>query len=291
MQKKLYITTGIILLAVMLGSMFMFQLREGTVAVVTRVGKPHRTVVDSGPHSRLPWPIESVYRLDSRKHIFVSSFTETLTSDKRNVILSNNAVWYIEDPLKLLRAVGTRESVEMRLDGMITNAKNAVMGNYNLTALVSMDEDELASDQIEREILEMVAPAAKEQLGIIVEQVGILRVALPEVNITQVFDQMRAERQQYAATYRAEGQKDAAAIISDSDLEKARILAEANQTAAEIIAGADAEAARIYAEAHASDPEFYYFIRSLQTLERALGSKATLILDTGSRPFSLLEEE
>jgi len=289
MLKIIKIIIGVLVLFLVLLSLFTFQVHEGTSATVTRLGTPVRVITDCGLHTRLPWPIESVYRFDARKHIMETSFTETLTSDKRNVILLNNVVWQIEDPLKFLRAVGDRDSAEIRLDGMVTNAKNAVLGRYELTALISTDEDNLMVDEIEEEIFNMVEPAAGDQLGITVESVGILRVALPQDNITQVFEQMRAERQQYAAQYRAEGQQAAAAIISQSDLEKAQILAEAEQRAEEIRADADAEAARIYADAHSRDPEFYLFLRSLQTLEEVLGVNSTLILDTDAMPFSMLE--
>jgi membrane protease subunit HflC len=136
----------------------------------------------------------------------------------------------------------------------------------------------------------MVQSAASDQIGINVESVALLRLALPEENIARVFEQMRAERRQYAARFEAEGEQQAAAIRSATDLEKAQILAQAQETAAKTKAEADAEAARTYASVHSLDPDFYEFLRSLEALEAILSENATLVVDTEAAPFNVLEE-
>ncbi len=289
MQKNIRVTLGLAVIVLLLASACMYQLREGSVAVVTRLGSPNRTDTRAGLHLRWPWPIENVYRFDNRKRVLETSFTETLTRDKKNIILLNYAIWDIENPLRFLQAVGDPQAAEIRLDGMITNAKNAVMGNYDLSALVSTEQDTLRVPQIESAIHDMVAQAAEDQLGVKVYQVAILRLALPQDNIARVFEQMRAERAQYAQRFRSEGERRASDIRSATDLQKAEILAEAQETAAQTIAQADAEAARIYAAAHSQNPEFYRFLRSLQALEAVMSENATLVIDTETAPFDVLE--
>lgn len=281
---------GLGVILILLVSACMFQLREGSVAVVTRLGSPNRIVTDAGLHLRLPIPLETVYRYDNRKRALETTFTETTDRDKKNVIILNYAIWDIADPLKFLQAVGDMQSAEIRLDGLITNAKNAVMGNYMLSSLVSTEPETLQVAEIENAILEMVQDSARDQFGVNVYQVAILRLALPEENITRVFEQMRAERQQFARRFQAEGEREASDIRSATDLEAAQIKAEAQETAARTRAEADAEAASIYAAAHSQDPEFYAFLRSLEALEAILGENTTLVLDTESAPFDLLEE-
>ncbi len=289
MQKNVRVTLGLAVILLLLVSACMFQLREGSVAVVTRLGSPNRTELNAGLHFRLPWPIENVHRFDNRKRVLETAFSETLTKDKKNVILLNYAVWDIEDPLRFLQAVGDMQSAEIRLDGLITNAKNAVMGNYDLSALVSLDLETLKVPAIEQAILDMVQQDAEDQFGVKVHQVAILKLALPEDNIARVFEQMRAERAQYAQRFRSEGEERAQAIKSATDLESAQILAEAQETSAQIRAEADAEAASIYSAAHSQDPDFYTFLRSLEALEAILSENATLVLDTGSSPFDVLQ--
>ena len=222
-----------------------------------------------------------------------TSFTETLTRERKNIILLNYAVWNIDDPLEFLQALqgaADLQIAETLLDGIITDAKNAVMGNYDLSALVSANEEDLDIEGIEQDIHTLVSQAAEEQLGVNVYEVAILRLALPEDNIARVFEQMRSERGQYAQRFRSEGERMASDIRSATDLRAEEILAGAEETAALTRAEADAQAASIYAAAHSQDPQFYRFLRSLEALEAILSENSTLVLDTESAPFDLLEE-
>ena len=67
-----------------------------------------------------------------------------------------------------------------------------------------------------------------------IEQVRLERSALPEENVTAVFDQMRAERRQFAAKFQAEGEHEASRIRSEAELEAARIRAKGAEEAARI---------------------------------------------------------
>ncbi len=69
-----------------------------------------------------------------------------------------------------------------------------------------------------------------------------------------------------------------------ADRESEVVRAEARRQSEKIRGDGDAEAARVYAEAYGADPEFYAFLRSLETYERALKDDTTLILSPAS-PF------
>jgi modulator of FtsH protease HflC len=270
-------------------SSVLFTVREGSVAVVTRLGAPQRTTTVAGLNAKLPWPLERAYVLDVRARVFTSRFVETLTRDKKNIVLQAFVVWSVGDPLIFLQSIGELRPAEERLDALVTNAKNAVLGRYDLAALVSTDPARLKVDEVEGAILHDVEATSRERFGIRVQQVGLNRLGFPPENTRFVLEQMRVERAQYAARHRAEGEREAADIRSQTDLEVARIRAEAKQKAAEIRGRADAEAARIYADAHRRDPDFYKFVRSLDSLKTLLGRRSTVILRTDASPFDLLD--
>jgi membrane protease subunit HflC len=276
------------ILTTIVASSVVVAVREGQVAVVTRFGAPRTVWPDAGLHVKWPWPIEQVWRFDARQRLFNSRFVETLTRDKKNIVLRTFVIWSIGEPLTLLQSVGDLATAEDRLDGLVTNAKNAVLGRYELVALVSTDPTRLKVPEIEADILADVRGTARERFGVDVRQVGLKQLGLPQENVPFVFEQMRTERQQFAARYRAEGEREAAAIRSQADLDAAKVRAEATQKAAEIGARADAQAARIYTEAQSRDPELYRFLRSLDSLKTLLGQRATVILRTDAAPFSLL---
>jgi membrane protease subunit HflC len=274
---------------VIVASSLLYTVREDQVAVVTRLGAPRAVVTTAGLHVKLPWPLERVHAFDARARVFTSRFVETLTRDKRNVVLQAFVVWSVGDPLTFLQAVGDTQAAEDRLDGLVTNAKNAVLGRYDLGALVSTDPTAIRIAEVEDAILKDVDATARERLGIRLHEVGLDRLGLPAENVRFVLDQMRAERAQFAARHRAEGEREASAIRAQTDLDAARIRAEGKRKAAEIRGRADAEAARIYAEAYRRDPEFYAFVRSLESLRTLLGQRSTVILRTDAPPFDLLE--
>ncbi len=282
---------GCVTLAALVLYATAFQVREGRTALVTRFGDPVRTIDESGLHWKLPWPIDRARLFDRRWRVFETRHGETLTRDKKNVILLAYAVWRIGDPWTYLRAVGSEEAAAERLDSLMLDAQAQVISGHDLSALVSTDEEELAVDRIEEELLAAVQEASS-RYGIEVSKVGFKRLSLPEENITKVFGHMRAERAREAAGFQASGERKAAEIRAETDEEVAKIKAEAQEEAARILGEAEAQAAAIYAAAQALDPSLYRFLRKLQALESVLGgdAKASLILRTDSAPFGLLGE-
>ncbi len=99
---------------------------------------------------------------------------------------------------------------------------------------------------------------------------------------------MRAERDRVAKQYRSEGEEEAAKIRADSDKEKTILLAKAYETSQKLRGEGDAESTKIYAQAFGKSPEFYSFVRSLETYEKALGEQSSLVLSTGSDLFRYL---
>lgn len=282
-----------IMLAILLFGLISYQtivipLPEGYSAVITHFGKPDRVVKEAGPYFKWPWPIDNYYVFDCRKRVYNTKFTQTLTKDKKSIILLSYIIWNINDPLTFLQSVSTTRNAEEKLEGMVSSAKNNVLGNYELNNLVSTDPSLLKIGEIENKILEAVKQRASENFGISIETLGIKRLAYPENNIEAIFKQMRAERGQYAAKYRAEGRKEAAIILSETDLEIAKINAEATKKAAEIRGEADKEAAEIYANAHKKGRDFYKFTKSLEAIEKMSDKNSVFILRTDQAPFDAL---
>ncbi len=265
--------------------------REGEAALVMRLGRPLRTATSPGLHGKLPWPIDRVVLLDMRRRVYEGGHTEMLTRDKRNIIARVFVIWRIGDPLAFVQAIGNAEGAEGKLDGLLTNAAIGTLGSHDLASLVSTRRETLAVDAIESELLAATAPLALRNYGIEVERIRIERISLPEENVGAVYSQMRAERRQFAARYQAEGELEASRIRAEADLEAARIRAEGLETAARLRGESEAEATRIYNAAQRQDPEFYRFVRSLESIDALVSRNTSLILRTDSEPFSLLENQ
>ena len=275
----------------LLGYMICFQVRQTEQVVVTRMGQPVRVITEPGLYAKLPWPIESVNRVDIRLNFYEVRLAEALTRDKRNLIVPAFVTWAVTDPLKFLEAIGSPENAETKIDSLAGSAENTILGNYDFKQLVSADPNDIKLPEIEQKLTDSVNRQAEASYGISIEQVGIERVTLPEANTLSVFERMRAERAQFAEQYLAEGRQQADAIKAQTDTQKTVILAEAQKNA-EIKRGeAEAEAAHIYNQAQNQGPDLYLLLREIDTLKKTLKENTTLVLDAKAPPFELLKSD
>lgn len=281
------ITAG--LLAVMfLCMLFMFQVRQTEVAVVTTFGRYARSVTEPGWQLRWPWPIQKVYEFDNRLQTFERKFDETITRDQINVVIAVYAGWKVADPKLFLESFnGDVTKAEQTLEPVIRNAKSGVLGQYNFSDLISTNQAELKFDQIEKAMLEAVQGQVKGTYGIAIETLGIKQLSLPDSITTTVFERMRAERQRLVSRYQSEGDREAKIIRADADVQANKILAEASGEAKRILGQADARASQYY-EVFRKNPDLAIFLMQLNAMEQALKEKAYLILGTQTPPFNLL---
>ena len=289
MQRWLRATAGSLALAAIVFYAMAVVVTEGQTALITRFGRPVRANTDAGLHWKLPWPIDQISWLDMRRRVYETGHTEMLTRDKKNIIARTFVVWRIGDALAFAQSIGTEGGAEGKLDGLLTNAAIGTLGGHDLSALVSTTPADLQVDQIEAELLASTAPVAMRSYGVAIDQIRIERIALPEENVTAVFDQMRAERRQFAARFEAEGEREASRIRSEAELAAAQIRAKGAEEEARIRGESAAQVAKAYADAHRTNPELYRFTRSLESMDKLVTGNTTLILRTDSEPFSLLQ--
>lgn len=269
---------------------FTLQIREGTGAIIFRFGAERKVITEAGLYARLPWPFENVVSFDLRQQYLESDNLETTTKDNRNIILQSYAVWSISDPLLYVNSVGTQKTADSYIKDQIFSATNSVMGAYELSALVSLDTEKINTKEIQEKIYQQVKQNCESNYGIIITDVNILRISLPETNLESVFYQMTAERQKDIDTILAKAKRDANKITSDADAEAAKIIAEGEKQAAEIKAKTEKEVAQIYAKAQSANVELYKFLQELDTLVASVNEKSVLVVTADSYPFNLLLE-
>jgi membrane protease subunit HflC len=163
-------------------------------------------------------------------------------------------------------------------------------GTRELASVASNDQKVWALDGLTDELLKAVAAPAREELGVEVVDVRLRRFNHPVEVRPAVFDLIRSERRQVAATLRAEGEAQYQILTSQADRERDALLARAEADAERTRGKGEAEAMRILNEVHARDPKFYEFVRSLETYRALLDDKATVILSTASPLLKLLTQ-
>lgn len=287
-RTPITIITGALLALIFLLVLFAFQVRESQVAVVTRFGKYVGTRESPGLYFRMPYPINKVYKFDSRIHNFERKFETTTTSDAKNLMITVFVGWKIADPQIFLERFnnGDVNLAEQNLENLVRDTKNSVVGRHPFDHFISPDPNQLKFDDIEQEMLDAIKPVAEQKYGIDIALLGIKQLGLPESITTKVFDRMRAERQREVMRFTGEGASEALRIRSEADREREYILAKARAEATEIMGQAEAEAAQYYA-VFEQNPDLAIFLFNLKALETSLTNRTTLILDQQTPPFNL----
>ncbi len=127
-------------------------------------------------------------------------------------------------------------------------------------------------------------------LGISLEDILIKQLNYTEEIEENVYAQMNAELQKISAGFRSQGRRRAEQRLGEMERELAQIQSEAERRAQIIRGRAEAESIRIFADAYNQDPEFFRFLRTLQTYETSLGANTQLLLSTDSLLFDLLKD-
>lgn len=290
MRRNLLLLILAALVLIYMTNTGLFGLNETEIGVILQFGKPVRVLSEAGLHWKLPDPIQTKILFDKRVLVYDPPASEFLTGDKQNIVVDMYLCWKISEPLKFLQAVRDRRGAELRLEDIISAEAGAIFGNYPLTAFVSHNEGEMELAKIMNRISERCDKRARQQYGLEVVDVKMKRLNFPDENKPSVFARMWAERERIAKKYRSEGQEVAAKIRAEANKQKEIILSEAYREAEKIKGEGDATAMRIYAHAFGKDSDFYKFMRTLQSYEKFLDEKTTILLPGDMELLEFLEK-
>ena len=299
----------VILVIAAFGSGALFIIDETKQVVITQFGKPvGQPIISAGLHFRTPF-VQQAHYFEKRILNWDGDPNQIPTKDKKYIWVDTTARWKIIDALKFLQSVGNEIGAQSRLDDIINSATRDAVTNHLLVDAVrdsnrileskELGEDAIFADealerievgrqQLTRAILEKTKVLAP-QYGIEIVDVRIKRVNYVEDVRNKVYDRMIAERKRAAEKYRSEGQGKSAEISGQVGKELKQITSEAYRQAQGLIGKADAEAINIYAQAYSQDPEFYSFLKTLETYQKTIDEKSTIILTTDSDYYKYLK--
>lgn len=294
----------VIIVALVVGLVYtcFFVVDQTEFVIVKRFGDPVRTCIDPGLGIKYPWPVDTLVRFDNRLMVLENPAAgepdkEYLTQDEqagigKNVIVTTYTCWRIKrDPqsvLRFLETMGDQPRAEARLGDVVVSEFGAALGRNDFSVLISTDPEKRGWSEFMDAIRDKCAGRVDDEYGIEIVDIKLQRLNFPDQNRRNVFDRMRAERETIATRYRSEGEEQAMAIRAKANREKEEILAKAYEEGEKIRGRADAEAARIYAEAYGQDPNFYEFLRTLETYEKTFDEKTVTILSADSEFLRLL---
>ena len=289
-----------------------FVLNEGRQAIITQFGKPvGEPIIKAGLHFKVPF-VQKVRYFEKRTLEWDGYPTQIPTRDKKYLLVDTIARWRIVDALKFYQSVHDERGAQARLDDTIDSAVRDVITSHNLIDIVrtsnrivselkilkaedkfveesALEKIETGREKITQKILE-IARTLTPQYGIEVIDVKIKRVNYIEEVRKKAYERMIAERKRAAEKYRSEGRGVKAEIEGKTQKELKKVLSEAYKKAQEIKGRAEAKATEIYAESFGKDPEFYSFLKTLETYRKTIDRNTFLILSTDSEIYKFLKE-
>ncbi len=291
-RNPITIAIGALLLIIFVALLFVFQVRQTEVAVVTTFGKATRPITQPGPYWKWPWPIQKVYKFDNRINQLESNLETVLTSDGFNLLIQVYVGWRISEPQSFFpRFAGSTNDAIKNLQGLVRNAYSGVVGKHPFSAFISTDPKALRFSEIEQEMLKRVqADAGANNFGIEIKFLGLKRIGLPESVTKLVFERMESERAVLVSTIEGEATTQSSAIRTRADTESAKLLAEAEAQATKTLGEGEREAAKSF-DVFKQEPDLAIYLLKLKALEQFLQNRTTLILDDSTSPLELLKAQ
>lgn len=280
-MKKLFI---IIIIAALAFFTTVYIVDETEQVVVLAFGKPVKTITKPGLNFKLPAPFQVVVTFDKRLLEYDVPPEEVLSMDKKTLIMDNYVRWRIVDPLLFLQTVQAVPTAKTRLDDIVYSELRQELGTHDMVEIITETRD-LIMDKVTA-----ASNEESEKYGIEVVDVRIRRVDLPSENEASIYARMEAERNRKANMFRSEGEEEAQKIRAKTERDKTVILADAYKISQEIRGEGEARALDIYASSFSKDPKFYEFVRTLETYEKIIDKKTTLVLPGDSKLFKELTQ-
>ena len=298
---------------VILGFGSIYTINEAEQAVVTQFGKPvGGAITDAGVHFKTPI-IQTVIKFDKRILEWDGSANEIPTLDNKYIFIDAFARWRISDALQFYKSAKNEMLAQSRLDDILDGAVRDEIANRTMVEIVRSSNRAMIIQDVESssvnvnnkviedysakgarlDIVESILESVSKRLLDLKMGIEILDVQLKRINYTrqvqeQVFKRMISGQNQIAEKYRAQGQGKKQEILGMQVQRKKEIISGAYLESQKIKGEADANATRIYADAYGKSPEFYNFIKTLETYSNTLDSSTQFILSTDNHYLKYL---
>ena len=210
--------------------------------VVLRFGQVHR-VLQPGPHLKLPWPIETVTKVNATAIKTFSTSVPVLTRDENIVQVDINVQYRVSDPQKYL--FGTRDADAMLQQAALSTVREQV-GRSTLDTVLGA-RGALAVSAREQ----LQASLEAYRTGLVVTEMNLPNARPPE-EVKPAFDDVNS------------AQQDQDRLISEAQAYAAQVVPEARGQAARIRTTAEGYQAAVVAQAQGDADRFSMLVDEYQ---------------------------
>ena len=276
-------TPILIILIIVVGAWMatgFYQIKTGERGVVQRFGK-HIDTVGDGLGWRLPWPIETVTKVDVQGVLSSASKSRVLTAEPNMVELQLAVQYRIKDAKDYLFKVRDPKDTLVEVG---ESAIREVVGRNNQQAILEANRARIVQDT--KEIMQRTLD--QYEAGIEVVNVNITGVQVPEAVQAAQRDSVKAaadrermvkEAQAYANNILPVAEGNAARAVQDAEAYKSQIVSLATGDASRF-----SQLAAAYDKAPAVTRERLY----IETLESVYKSSRKVVIDEKSGNGSMI---
>lgn len=276
LMKKLLIVFLLAFFAVVIVANTLV-VQEDELIVIKQFGNVERIINEPGLYFKLPI-IQNTNSLSKKLSNYEVQPINAFSKDKKNIIITNFAVWRISEPHSFISNVQTIGSAEVLIENAVYSAvrqKYSTLSYDEIIKGIAAGKD--YNDDITVEVRKQL-----QGTGMEIVDVRLKRTELPIDEEETAYARIKADRERIAKQYVSMAENEASEIKAEADKQAKIIISKAYAASEEIKGQADAEAARIYAKSYNQDPEFYKFTRTLESYKKTLKGKPTIIIPIDS---------
>jgi membrane protease subunit HflC len=313
MKRRLLLVLLLILILIAARTSVYF-VDQAEYVYLTQFGRPMATfdgARDAGLHVKLPWPVQSVTRLDRRLQAFDVPTQELLVRDRDEtgaekplpLTFDVFICWRIgaadgrgdADAVdRFIRSFGSLDRAQQYLRTQVVSRLKAELGHALLADLLNTDTSKLQLSNLMDRVRRAPNPSGEPRVSL-EDQANSVGIALVDVRLRRfnhpaavrddLFAKIREERRREAETYRNQGLERAAQIRAEGDIESRRLRAEADATRTRLEGQADAESVRLLNDAAQEHPELYWTVRLLKGTQKMFADDKTQLILSLDHPL------
>ena len=253
-----------------------FVVDEDEIVVISSFGKVIKIINTPGLYFKMPL-INSTSVITKKIIHYDSQPMKLFTKDNKSLLVDNYAIWKVNNPIEFIKTVQTIGIAEIRIDNTINSAIKNIFCTLNYNDIFKANN--------KSDYNQVITATVNEELrmyGIDIIDVKINKIVLPQENEDYVFTRMKSDREKISAQYLSAAEKEATQIKAETDKQVKIIISKASVEAERRMSEADTEAAKIYSKSYNQDPEFYGFMRTLESYKKTLANKPTIIIPINS---------
>ena len=275
--------------------MTMYQVDEREYGLHMRFGEVRHIREEPGLYLKIPF-VDKVQRIDRRTLRADIPPREVPDRDKERLVIDIIIRYEIVDPVAFRKTLRNEDTALERMKSIAYSSMRDTIGEHDRTEIIGAqprlnekgqivnDDEGLpiydslvgTRDATSQAIQDRITQAVESQgYGIRIINAHIKRADFPQQIRQSIVEKLWSERQRVASRHRADGQEEYLKRTAQVQAEADILIAEAERDARVTRGEGEAKAISIIQEALDQDPQFYNYLRTLQSYETTIQPGST----------------